>query len=68
MTKRYQSQINQNFVTVCNTEAYLTFSRLTAKLSEVNKKFRGHNLKIQPGMSSDLNGLINGTAKHFENM
>ena len=31
--ERYQSQINQNFETVCHTEVYLSFSRLAAKLS-----------------------------------
>ena len=60
-------QINQNFGTVCHTEVCLTFSRLTAKLSELITKFRGRNLKIQPRSSFDLNGIKNGTAKHFEN-
>ena len=30
-----QSQINQNFGTVCRTEVYLTFSRLGAKLEQM---------------------------------
>ena len=30
-------------------------------------KFRGGSLKILSQMSFDLNGLKNGTAKHFEN-
>ena len=64
--ERYQSQINQNFGTICHTEVCLTFSRLAAKLSELSKKFRGHSFKIQPQMSFDLNGLKNGPSKHFE--
>ena len=32
--ERYQSQINQNFGTVCHTEVCFTFLRLAAKLSE----------------------------------
>ena len=52
--ERYQSQINQNFATVCHTEDCLTFSRLAAKLSEMIAKFRGRSLK-------------NGTRKYFEN-
>ena len=39
-----QSQINQNFGTVCRTEVYLTFSRLGAKLSGTNAKFRFSNI------------------------
>ena len=45
--ERYQSQINQNFGTVCHTEVCLTFSRLPAKLSEMITKFWGCSLKIQ---------------------
>ena len=37
--ERFQSQTNQNFVTVCHTEGCLTFSRLAAKLSEMITKF-----------------------------
>ena len=65
--ERYQSQINQNFGTICHTEVYLTFSRLAAKLSELITKFQGRSLKVQPRLSFDLNGLKNGTIKHFEN-
>ena len=65
--ERYQSQINQNFGTVCHTEVCLTFLRLAAKLSEMIAKFRGHSLKIQPRSSFDLNGLNNSTRKYFEN-
>ena len=65
--ERYQSQINQNFETICHTEVCLTFSRLAAKLSEMIAKFRGHSLKIQPRSSFDLNGLNNSTRKYFEN-
>ena len=65
--ERYQSQINQNFGTVCHTEVCLTFSRLAAKLSEMIAKFRGRSLKIQPRLSFDLNGLKNGMRKYFEN-
>ena len=65
--ERYQSQINQNFGTVCHTEVCLTFSRLAAKLSEMIAKFRGRSLKIQHQLSFDLNGLKNGPTKHFEN-
>ena len=63
----YQSQINQNFGTVCHTEDCLTFSRLAAKLSEIITNFRGRNLKIQHRMSFDLNGPKNGQTKHFQN-
>ena len=48
--ERYQSQINQNFATLCHTEVFLTFPRLAAmaaKLSEMMTKFQCHNLKIQ---------------------
>ena len=41
-TVRYEileSQINQNFGTVCHTKVYLTFSRLGAKLSGSIEKF-----------------------------
>ena len=65
--ERYQSQINQNFGTVCHTEVFLTFSRLAAKLSEMIAKFRGCRLKIQPRPSIDLNGLKNGPSLHFKN-
>ena len=64
---RIKRQINQNFGTVCHTEVCLTFSRLTAKLSEMITKFRGRSLKIKHQPSFDLNGLINGTCKYFEN-
>ena len=40
---------------------------LTAKLSELVKKTRGCNLKIQTRTSFEINGFKNGTAKHFEN-
>ena len=33
--ERHQSQINQNFGTICHTEVCLTFLRFTAKLSEL---------------------------------
>ena len=49
------------------TEVYLTFSRLAAERSELAKKFRGRNLKIQHQMSYDHNGLKNGATKNFEN-
>ena len=62
--ERYQSQINQNFETVCHTEVCLTFSRLAAKLSEMITKFQGRSLKIQHRLSFDLK---NGPTKHFEN-
>ena len=65
--ERYQSQINQNFGTICHTAVCLTFSRLTAKLSEMITKSRGHSLKIQNRSSFALNGLKNGTLKYFEN-
>jgi hypothetical protein len=65
--ERYQSQINQNFETVCHTEACLTVSRWAAKLSEMITKFGGRILKIQHRSSFDLNGLKNGTRKYFEN-
>ena len=65
--ERYQSQINQNFGTICHTEVCLTFSRLAAKLSEMITKFWGCNLKIQHRSSFDLNGLKNGSAKYFKN-
>ena len=64
--ERYQSEINQNFGTVCHTEVCLTFSRLAAKLSELSKKIQGHSLIIRPQTSFDLNGLKNGPSKHFE--
>jgi hypothetical protein len=44
--ERYQSQIYQNFETVCHTEVCLTFSRFAAKLLEIIAKYRGRNLKI----------------------
>ena len=66
--ERYQSQINQNFGTVCHTgEVCLTFSRLAAKLSEMITKFGGHSLKIQHQSSFDLYDLKNGMHKYFEN-
>ena len=65
--ERCQSQINQNFGTVCHTEVCLTLSRLAAKLSEIITKFQGHSLKIQPRLSFDLNGLKNGPSKHLKN-
>jgi hypothetical protein len=65
--ERYQSQINQNFGTVCHTEVCLTFSRLAAKLSEMIAKFQGHSLKIQHRSAFDLNGLKNGMRKYFKN-
>ena len=58
--ERYQSQINQNFRTVCHTEDCLTFSRLAAKLSEMITNFWGRNLEIQHRTSFDINGLKNG--------
>jgi hypothetical protein len=63
----YQSQINQNFETVCHTEVCLTFSRLAAKLSEMITKFGGRSLKIQHRSSFDLNGLKNRMRIYFEN-
>ena len=65
--ERYQSQINQNFETVCHTEVCFPFSRLAAKLSEMIAKFWGRSLKIQSGLSFDLNGLKNCMHKYFEN-
>ena len=65
--ERYQSQINQNFKTVCHAEACLTFSRLAAKISETIDKFQGRSLKIQHPSSFDLSGLKKGTRKYFEN-
>ena len=65
--ERYQSQINQNFGTICHTEVCLTFLRLTAKLSEMITKFRGRSLKIQHRLSFDLNGLKNVPSLHFKN-
>ena len=41
-----QSQINQNFGTICHTEVYLTYLRLGAKLSGTIAKFGGRSLKI----------------------
>jgi hypothetical protein len=43
-----QSQINQNFGTVCHTEDCLTFLRWGAKLLGTIAKVRGRSLKIQP--------------------
>ena len=63
--ERYQSQINQNFGTICHTEVCLTFSRLAAKLSEMIAKFRGRNLKIEHRKSFDLK---NDRTKHFQNI
>ena len=60
--ERYQSQINQNFGTICHTEVCLTFSMLAAKLSKMIAKFRGCSLKIQPQMASKP-----GMHKYFEN-
>ena len=65
--ERYQSQINQNFATICHTEVCLSFSRLAAKLSEIITRFWDCNLKIQHPTSFDLNGLKNGLIKIFEN-
>jgi hypothetical protein len=62
--ERYQSEINQNFGTVCHTEVCLTFSRLAAKLSGIIAKFRGRSLKIQHRLSF---GLKNGPSLHFKN-
>ena len=53
--ERHQSEINQNFGTVCHAEVCLTFSRLSAKLSGMIAKFRGRSLKIQHRSSIDLN-------------
>ena len=58
--ERYQSQINQNYGTVCHTEVCLTFSRLGAKFSGTIAKFQGRSLKIQHQLSFDLNNLKNG--------
>ena len=52
-----QSQINQNFGTICHTEVYYTFSRLEAKLSGTIAKIQGRSLKIQHQLSFDLNDL-----------
>ena len=65
--ERYQSQINQNFMTICHAEVCLTFSRLAVKLSEMIAKFWGCSLKIQHWLSFDHNGLKKGHIKHFEN-
>ena len=65
--ERYQSQINQNFGTVCHTEVCLTFSRLADKLSKMITKFRGRNLKIQHRTHFDLNGLKNSLTKNVGN-
>ena len=65
--EKYQSQINQNFGTVCHTEVCLTFSRLAAKLSEMIEKFRGRNLNDLRSQPFDLNGLKNGPSLHFKN-
>ena len=65
--ERYQSEMNQNFGTVCHTEVCLTFSRLAAKLSGMIAKFRGCSLEIQNGLSFDLNGLKNGPSLHLKN-
>jgi hypothetical protein len=65
--ERYQSQINQNFETVCHTEVCPTFLRLAAKLAEMITKFGGPSLKIQHQLSFNLNGLKNGTRNYFEN-
>ena len=54
-----------NLGTVCHTEVKLTFSRLTRKLSDLAKTFRGWKRKIQPWTSFDLHGLK--TVKHLEN-
>ena len=61
--KKYQSQINQNFGTVCYTEVCLTFLKLAAKFSELSKKFQGRSLKVLPWSSFDLKGLKNGLFK-----
>ena len=55
--EKYQSQLNQNFGTVCHTEVCPSFSRLAAKLSEIITKFRGRNLKIQIKCSLTSTGL-----------
>ena len=55
--ERYQSQIDQNFGTVCHTEVRPTFSRLVAKFSEMITKFQGCSLKIQHKSSFNLNDL-----------
>ena len=65
--KSYQSQMNQNFGTICHTEICPTFLRLAAKLSEIITKFRSRSLKIQHESSFDLNGLKNGHTKYFKN-
>ena len=36
--ERYQSQINQNFGTICHSEICLTFSRLKPEFLETDKK------------------------------
>ena len=38
--EKYESQINQNFATVCHTEVFLTFPRLAAILSEMMTNLR----------------------------
>ena len=53
------NKINQNFGTICHTEACITFSRLAAKLSGLAKKFRGRSLKIQPQPNISLMVRIN---------
>ena len=63
----YQSQINQNFGTVCHTEVCLTFLRLGAKISGTIAKFRGRSLKIQHRSSFDLNDLKNDPSLYFKN-
>ena len=37
--EKHQSQINQNFETVCHTEVYITVWRLAAVFSELANKF-----------------------------
>ena len=45
--ERYQSQINQNFGTVCHTEACLTFLRLADKRSEmIPNKLKNNNINL----------------------
>ena len=45
------------FGTVCNTEVYLTFSRLAANFSEWAENFQKKWITNQPQRSSDLDDL-----------
>ena len=57
--KKYQSQIFQNFGTICYAVVCLTFLRLTARFLKLSKRFWCCSLKIQPWKPFELNGLKN---------